>query len=91
MPKRGFNNALHQKVYIPVSLGALNRFADGSVVDENLLREKGLANGAAHGVKILAVGKLERRLTVRVRAFSKAARVQIETLGGVCETIEPAS
>jgi len=85
MPKRGFSNARHTIRYLPVNLEALNRFEDGARVDEALLRQAGLANGRAAGVKILGTGKLARKLTVAAHAFSAAARAQIEALGGTCE------
>jgi large subunit ribosomal protein L15 len=91
MPKRGFNNAAHCKTYMPVNLPALNRFSDGTVVDEPLLRSVGLANGRADGVKVLGGGKLDRRLTVRAQAFSQSAKSKIEALGGVCEILQPNS
>lgn len=88
LPKRGFNNARHKTVQIPVNVEALNRFEDGTQVDETLLRQVGLANGRAHGVKILGEGKLTRKnLTVTVHAFSASARAQIEALGGSCAVV----
>ncbi len=87
MPKRGFSNARHTIRYLPVNLEALNRFEEGARVDEALMREAGLANGRAAGVKILGTGKLARKLTVSAHAFSAAARAQIEGLGGTCEVI----
>src|SRR5512147_767655 len=53
IPKRGFNNARHATVYLPVNLGDLNQFDDGARVDESALRLAGLANGKSSGVKIL--------------------------------------
>ncbi|MHB8521820.1 MAG: 50S ribosomal protein L15 [Limisphaerales bacterium] len=87
MPKRGFSNAAFKTRYIAVNLDALNQFADGAQVDETLLRQRGLANGRADGVKVLGGGELTRKLTVRVHAFSAAARAKIEGLGGVCEVV----
>ena len=87
MPKRGFNNARHAVRYLPVNLEALNRFEDGTRVDEQALRAVGLANGRAAGVKILGAGKLTRKLTVVVHAFSASARTQIEGAGGICEVV----
>lgn len=87
MPKRGFSNAPFKTRYIPVNLDALNQFADGTQVDEALLRQHGLANGRADGVKVLGGGELTRKLTVRVHAFSAAARAKIEGLGGVCDVV----
>ena len=90
MPKRGFNNARHAVRYLPVNVEALNQFEDGARVDEQALRGAGLANGRAAGVKILGAGKLAKKLTVVVHAFSASARAQIEGLGGTCEVVKPA-
>jgi large subunit ribosomal protein L15 len=85
IPKRGFNNARFKIVHIPVNLDDLNRFDDGAVVDEAILRKVGLANGRADGIKILGTGELRKKLTVKAKAFSAAARAAIEKLGGVAE------
>src|SRR5260221_4126328 len=52
IPKRGFNNARHATRYLPVNLEALNRFEECVRVDEEVMRQAGLANGRAAGVKI---------------------------------------
>jgi large subunit ribosomal protein L15 len=52
-----------------------------------LLRQRGLANGAGAGVKILGTGELKKKLNVHARAFSAAAKAKIESLGGVCTVI----
>ena len=85
MPKRGFNNARFATRYLPVNVGELNRFADGSRVEEGDHRTAGLANGHGSGIKILGGGELKRKLTVCAAAFSASARKQIEGLGGTCE------
>src|SRR5262249_27662368 len=89
IPKRGFNNARHTTRYLPVNLDALNRFEDGTRVDEAALRGAGLANGPGHGIKILGGGELTRKLTVSAHAFSSWARSKIEAKGGTCELITP--
>jgi len=89
IPKRGFNNARHTTQYIPVNLESLNQFSDGARVDFESLRKAGLANGKAHGVKILGTGELTRKLTVTAHAFSASARAKIEGKGGACEIIAP--
>ncbi len=43
MPKRGFNNVRHATRYLPVNVESLNRFQDGTRVDEAALRAAGLA------------------------------------------------
>lgn len=87
IPKRGFNNARHATRYLPVNLESLNRFEDGTQVDEVALRQAGLANGRSEGIKILGEGELTRKITVRAHAFSASARAKIEAKGGACEVI----
>jgi large subunit ribosomal protein L15 len=87
IPKRGFNNARHGTRLIPVNVEALNRFEDGARVDEATLRQAGLANGRADGVKILGDGELTRKLTIAAHAFSASAKAKIEAKGGVCEVL----
>src|SRR5436309_6299358 len=84
IPKRGFNNARHATRYLPVNLEQLNRFEEGARVDEQALREAGLANGRASGIKVLGDGELTRKLTVSAHAFSATARSKIEAKGGSC-------
>jgi large subunit ribosomal protein L15 len=87
MPKRGFNNARFATRYLPVNLGAMNQFEDGAKVDEVALRQAGLANGRADGIKILGQGELTRQLKVVAHAFSASARAKIEKAGGSCEVV----
>jgi len=91
IPKRGFNNARHATVYVPVNLGDLNRFEDGARVDETALRAVGLANGPGAGIKILGNGELTRKLSVIASAFSESARKKIEAKGGTCEVAKKAA
>jgi large subunit ribosomal protein L15 len=85
IPKRGFNNTRFGTRYIPVNVSELNAFADGSRVDEAVLRAAGLANGPGDGVKVLGAGDLTRKLTVSVSAFSASAKAKIEAKGGECQ------
>lgn len=87
LPKRGFNNKRFKTKYAPVNLGDLNQFAEGSVVDVDVIRCAGLANGSSDGIKILATGELTRKLTVKAAAFSSAAKAAIEKLGGTAEMV----
>jgi large subunit ribosomal protein L15 len=89
-PKRGFNNARFATVYLPVNLEALNRFDDGARVDAEVLRQAGLANGTASGIKVLGDGELTKKLTVVAHAFSASAKSKIEAKGGTCEVIQKA-
>lgn len=89
IPKRGFNNARHATVYLPVNLESLNQFEEGARVDVQALRQAGLANGKAAGIKILGTGELARKLTVVADGFSATAKAKIEAKGGTCEVVKP--
>ena len=85
-PKRGFNNPFGTR-YAVVNVGDLERcFEAGETVDEVSLRRVGLLKGRADGVKVLGQGTLSKALTVRVEAFSAAAREKIVAAGGTAET-----
>jgi len=86
LPKRGFNN-FNRKEILPVNLDALNVFEDGTEVTIEVLKEKGLINGRFDGVKILGNGSVEKKLQVKVNAFSASAKEKIEAAGGTCEIV----
>lgn len=71
----------------PVNLSRLAGFASGEVVTPEALLEKGVIKNASERVKILAVGDLDRPLTVRAHGFSEAAKAKIEAAGGTVEVI----
>jgi large subunit ribosomal protein L15 len=87
VPKRGFNNARFRTEYAVVNLSDLNKFNDGDVVTPALLREKGIVKDQKAGIKVLANGKLEKKITVKANRFSSAAVTKIEELGGTTEVI----
>jgi large subunit ribosomal protein L15 len=87
LPKRGFVN-IFAKSFAEVSLWHLNDyFEDGDVVDRAALRGHGLAKGKNDGIKVLANGEIEKKLTVRTNRISKAAKEKIEAAGGTVEMI----
>ncbi|MGV2942208.1 50S ribosomal protein L15 [Mesobacillus sp. LC4] len=86
LPKRGFTN-INRKEYAVVNLDALNVFEDGTEVTPELLIETGLVRKELAGVKILAKGSLEKKLTVKAHKFSSAAEEAIKAAGGQTEVI----
>ena len=65
LPKRGFSNAPFKIRYATINVGELNRFADGTVVTPELLKDCGLMKKQLDGVKILGQGNLEKKLTIK--------------------------
>ena len=86
IPKRGFTN-VNRVEYAIVNVEQLNRFENGDEVSPELLIETGLVKKEYNGIKILGVGTLEKKLTVKAHKFSKSAVTLIEQAGGKVEVI----
>ncbi len=88
VPKRGFNNHF-KKVYSIVNLSVLENFEANSVVDMEVLNEKGLIKVMKDciGLKVLGNGTLSKAITVKAKAFSASAKAAIEAAGGKVEQI----
>ena len=86
VPKRGFNNIFAQEV-IAINVAALEVFEDGATVDAAALVEKGIIKKADKAIKVLGNGKLTKKLTVNLNAFSAAAAEKINAVGGKAEVI----
>lgn len=87
IPKRGFNNAKFSTTYATINLSDLNRFNDGDTVTPELLKEMGIVKKQLSGIKVLANGKLEKKVNVKAHRFSSKAVTKIEELGGTTEVI----
>ena len=85
LPKRGFNN-IHALNYTEVTLTMLNKSKATDVSAETLL-EEGIIGKVNDGIVILATGKLDKKLNVKAKRFTKAAQEKIEALGGKVEVI----
>ncbi len=87
LPKRGFNNARHTVRYELVHLEQLNIFDDGATVDLQALHQAGFTDKLTSLVKILADGKVTKKLTVLAHKFSAPAAKAIEDAGGQTQII----
>lgn len=87
IPKRGFK-CRNTKEIVAINLNILNdRFEDNAIVDIEALKKAGLISNPKDGVKVLGVGELTKKLTVKVNYFSKTAEEKIESAGGKAEVI----
>jgi len=85
IPKlKGFKNP-NRVEFAPVNVEILAKYFDGDVTPEALYQH-GLAHKGAR-IKVLARGELDKKLTVRAHAFSKAAKEKIEAAGGTAEVL----
>jgi large subunit ribosomal protein L15 len=67
----------------------LENFEANSVVDMEVLNEKGLIKVMKDcvGLKVLGNGTLTKAITVKAKAFSASAKEAIEKAGGTVEQI----
>ena len=87
LPKVGFTNHF-RRVYTTINVSDLEKFEDGTVVDAELLRNKGIiGNLEAKGLKVLGNGSLTKNLTVRANKFTESAIEKIKQAGGSIEVL----
>ena len=86
LPKRGFK-CINSKEIVAINVDMLNVFENDTVVDIEALKSVGLVSNPRDGVKIIGVGELEKKLTVKVNQYSKSAAEKIEAAGGKAEVI----
>jgi len=72
---------------VPVNVRELDRFDNGDDVTPESLVEKGLIKNTRIDVKVLGMGEISKKLTVRVHAISASARAKIEAAGGTVELL----
>ena len=82
LPKRGFNNAAYNDGTLAVNVADLERkFEAGAEVTVESLKKAGFSDNKQPKVKILGVGTLTKKLTVKVPC-SASAKAKIEQAGG---------
>ncbi len=93
LPKRGFVN-IFRKHYQIVNLGRLQRAIDAGKLDAsspigaNELVTAGLVNRPKDGIRLLAKGELNTKLTIEVTGASKTAVAGVEKAGGSVQIID---
>lgn len=88
LPKRGFNNKMFRKEFATINLDKLNElFNDGDVVTPEILKERGIIKKSLCGIKVLANGNLDKKLTIKAHRFTSKAVTKIEAAGGKAEVI----
>ena len=82
VPKRGFTNARFRTEYTIVNVRDLEAFDNGATVDLDAVLAKGLTSLETKLLKVLGMGELTKKLTVRAQKFSKSAVEKITAAGG---------
>ncbi len=86
IPKRGFTN-IFRKEYAIVNLSDLAKISGTDSVTPELLKQNGMIDDMKAGLKVLGMGELKTKLTVRAHKFSKSAVEKIQAAGGKAEVI----
>ena len=82
LPKlKGFNNP-NRVEYQIVNIRDLDVFKEGEEVNSETLLAKRLISKKKLPVKILGIGKIEKKLTIKVQKISDTAREKIVKAGG---------
>ena len=85
LPKRGFTN-INSRKYVTVDLAALNsRFEDGAVITLEAILESGLVKHPRDGVKVLGIGDVTKKFTLKGLLISEGAKSKVEAAGGTVE------
>ena len=95
LPKRGFTN-IFRKHYREINLGKLQTAIDANKIDVSktidlaALKAAGLVKTPKDGVRLLAKGELNTKITIEVAGASKAAVAAVEKAGGSVIVAAPA-
>lgn len=95
LPKRGFTN-IFRRQFREINLGSLQSAIDANkldvskTVDTAALRASGLIKTPKDGVRLLAKGELNSKITIEVAGASKAAIAAVEKAGGSVIVAAPA-
>lgn len=88
LPKRGFRVPFPATV-VALDIAALERFDDGTVVDEAALRAARLVQPRKAVIKFIGDASIGKKLTVHGHKFSKSAAELIEKAGGTVVVLQP--
>ncbi len=86
IPKRGFTNVF-RKEYAIVNLDDLAKVGGTEPVTPEMLKQKGMIKDLKDGLKVLGMGEVKAKLTVRAHKFSKSAVEKIQAAGGKAEVL----
>lgn len=89
LPHRGFSNARFKVPAYEINLGRLNEhFDDGETINKETLMQKGFPmRRMKGGFKVLAGGKLTKKVVIEANRFSKNAVLKLEKQGIEFKTV----
>lgn len=81
LPKRGFRNPF-KKIIVTINVNQLNKFPEGSVIDEEALVRAGVVKHKRDGIKVLGRGSIDYPVSLKMNLISRSAREKIQAVGG---------
>src|SRR6266542_2866573 len=81
IPKRGFTNPFKQAAQV-VNVRHLDRLAEGVEVTPETLFGAGLVRRPDHPIKLLGMGDVRRKFSIKGVTLSASARAKVEQAGG---------
>ncbi len=83
LPKRGFNNAAFNAKALGVNLSSLEaKFENGAEITVSALAKAGFSDNKRPKIKILGVGEVIKKFTIKGIPCSATAKQKIEAAGG---------
>ena len=83
LPKRGFNNAAFNAKALGVNLSSLEaKFENGAEITVSALAKAGFSGNKRPKIKILGVGEVTKKFTIKGIPCSATAKQKIEAAGG---------
>ena len=83
LPKRGFNNAAFNAKALGVNLSSLEaKFKNGAEITVSALAKAGFSDNKRPKIKILGVGEVTKKFTIKGIPCSATAKQKIEAAGG---------
>lgn len=84
LPKRGFFNIFKTNNAV-LNVADLDRFEDGATIDIDALKNAGLVKGRVDGAKVLGMGEITKKFSLKNILVSQTAKEKIESAGGSIE------
>jgi large subunit ribosomal protein L15 len=84
LPKRGFTN-IFKKDYGIVNVKDIEVFDELTVIDTQMLHDKGVVGKKYSMIKLLGTGEISKKFTIKLACVSESARIKIEAAGGKIE------
>jgi large subunit ribosomal protein L15 len=84
LPKRGFFNIFKTNNAV-LNVADLDRFEDGAIINIDALKDAGLVKGRVDGAKVLGMGEITNKFSLKNILVSQTAKEKIESAGGSIE------